>query len=291
MRSGLRALLREPLLHFLVLGAALFGTYRLSTARSADSDRILVSAGKLGSLAEAFRLTWQRAPSNSELQGLVTDYIREEVLVREAVRLGLDQDDPVVRRRLRTRMDIFFDDTAGIDPPTEPQLHAYLQAHPNGFRQESRTTFIQVYLSPERHGERMNADLRRVKAALERLAPDADPAQLGDQLMIDSRFEGSSEREVTRVFGEAFARELAAVPLDRWSGPLRSGYGLHLVHITDRVAGRSPRLEEVREAVQREWLSQETARAREAAYQALLRKVKVTVEPAPRETIAPSAAR
>ena len=286
-----RRLLREPLLHFLLLGAGLFAVYRLAIAPSTEANRIVVSAGKLRSLAETFRLTWQRPPTEAELHGLVMDHVREEVLVREAVRLGLDQDDAVVRRRLRTRMDVLLDDTAAVAPPTEAQLQAYLDAHPEAFRQETRTSFVQVYLSPERHGERLESDLRRLQASLEHLPPGTDPLLLGDPSMLDRRFDAASERDVARVFGEAFAHELATAPLDRWSGPLRSGYGIHFVRVTERVPGRAAKLEEVREAVQREWLSQETARAREAAYQALLRKMQVTVEPAPAETASPRARR
>jgi PPIC-type PPIASE domain len=288
--SAFRRLLREPLLHFLVLGAALFGVYRLASTRSSD-DRIVVSAGKVRSLAETFRLTWQRPPTDAELQGLVADHVREEVLVRQARRLGLEQDDTIVRRRLRTRMDIFFDDTAAIAPPTDAQLQAYLEAHSDAFRKESRTSFLQVYLSPERHGERMEGDLHRMKAALDHPRPGTDVAALGDPSMLDTRFDASSEREVVRVFGEEFARGLASAPLDRWSGPLRSGYGAHFVRVTERAPGRPAKLEEVREAVQREWLSQETTRAREAAYQALLRKYQVTVKPSAVETVSPRAGR
>jgi hypothetical protein len=289
--SPLRRLVREPLLHFLVLGAVLFGVHRLATGRSASDDRIVVSAGRLRSLAETFRLTWQRPPTEAELQGLVADHVREEVLVREAVRLGLDQDDPVVRRRLRTRMDILFDDTAAVAPPTEAQLQAYLDAHSDAFRIDDRTSFVQVYLSLERHGAQMEGDARRLKAELDRARPGAALAGLGDPSMLETRFHAASERDVARIFGEEFSKALADAPLDRWSGPLRSGYGVHFVLVSERVPGRPARLEEVREAVQREWLSQETARAREAAYQALLRKAKVTVEPGTVETVAPRAAR
>jgi len=291
LASRARSLLREPLLHFLLLGAALFGVYRLASTPPAAGNRIVVSAGKVRSLAETFRLTWQRPPTEAEFHGLVMDHVREEVLVREAVRLGLDQEDPVVRRRLRTRMDILLDDTAAVSPPTEAQLQAYLDAHPGAFRREDRTSFVQVFLSPERHGERLETDLRRLQASLQHLAPGADPLRMGDPSLLDGRFDAASEREVERNLGDAFARALVTVPLNSWTGPLRSTYGWHFVRVTERVAGRPAKLEEVREAVQREWLSQETARAREAAYQALLRKMEITVEPAPLETAGPRAGR
>jgi hypothetical protein len=272
----------------MVLGAALFGLYRLTSGRSAVDDRIFVSVGRQHSLAETFRLIWQRPPTEVEFKALVADYVREEVLVREAVRLGLNEDDSVVRRRLRTRMDVFFDDTALVAPPSDPQLQAYIDAHPEAFRTDERISFLQVYINPARHGAEVEESARRVKSELDR-AREADVAALGDQSMLGTRFDAVSERDVTRIFGDTFAKALAEAPLARWSGPIRSGYGVHFVKVHERVPGRPGRLEEVREAAQREWLSQETARARESAYQALLHRMKVTVEPETLETGAPRA--
>jgi hypothetical protein len=285
--SPLRGLLREPFLHFLLLGAAVFALYRVTSGRSSAEDQILVSVGRQQSLAETFRLIWQRPPTEAELQGLVADYVREELLVREAVRLGLDQDDPVVRRRLRTRMDVFFDDTVPVAPPTDAQLQAYVDAHPDAFRTDERITFTQVYLNPTRHGAQLEETARRLNRKLERALPETDVAALGDRSMLGSQFDAVTERDVTRIFGDDFAKALADAPLERWSGPIRSGYGVHFVKVHKRVRGRPARLEEVREAAQREWLSQETARARESAYQALLRKAKVTIEPGSLQTGAP----
>jgi hypothetical protein len=242
-------------------------------------------------MAETFRLIWQRPPTEPELEGLVADYVREEVLVREAVRLGLDQDDPVVRRRLRTRMDVFVDDTAPVAPPNDAQLQAYVDTHPDAFRLDARVSFTQVYLSPARHGAGIEEAARRLKGELERARPETDVGALGDRSMLDSQFDAASERDVTRIFGDAFAKALADAPLDQWSGPVRSGYGVHIVKVHERIPGRPARLEEVREAAQREWLSEETARARESAYQALLRQAKVNIEPGTLETGAPQAGR
>jgi hypothetical protein len=289
--SVLRRLLREPLLHFLVFGAAVFALYRVTSGRSAADNRILVSVARQRSLAETFRLIWQRPATEPELRALVADYVREEVLVREAVRLGLDQDDPVVRRRLRTRMDVFFDDTSPVALPTDAQLQAFVDAHPAAFRTDSRISFVQVYLSPARQGAQMEERARRVKEALDRAPPTTDGSALGDQSMLGTHFEAVSERDVSRIFGEEFAKALADAPLNGWSGPIRSGYGVHFVKVYERVPGRPARLEEVREGAQREWLAQETANAREGAYQALLGKVKVTIEPGIPETGTPRTAR
>jgi hypothetical protein len=289
--AGPSRLLRDPLFHFLVLGAALFGVYRLVSARSPGEQRIVVTAGTVRSLAEGFRATWQRPPTEGELQGLVADHLREEVLVREARRLGLDQDDAIVRRRLRTRMEIMLDDTAEIAPPTDLQLQEYLDRHPEDFQQDGRTTFVQLYLSPERRGARLEADLTRVKALLDRAGPGVDVVALGDPTLLDARFDAAPDRDLIRTFGPEFVRALATAPVDHWSGPVRSGYGAHFVRVLERVPGHPARLDEVREGVQREWLTRETARRREAAIEALLRRYQISVEPSAVETAVPRAAR
>jgi hypothetical protein len=278
-RPRLARLVREPLLHFFVLGAALFGLYHFASARSPVADRILVTVGTVRTLAETFRLTWQRPPTRSELDGLIANYVREEVLVREARRLGLDQDDTVVRRRLRTKMDILADDMAGISRPTDAQLQDFLDRHANAFRVDGRLSFSHVYLSPERHGQHLDAVVARVGTQLRKVGVAAKGEEFGDPILLDAEFDALPEREAARLFGDEFERALADASLGAWSGPVRSGYGLHFVLVRSRTAGRLARLDEVREAVEREWLNAETVRARDAFFERLRSDVQVEVEP------------
>ena len=116
-------ILREPLLHFLLLGAAIFGAYRLlSDARATQPGNIVVTQGRIEALVAAFTRTWQRPPTASEREGLIRDYIREEVYVREAIALGLDQDDMVIRRRLRQKLEFVSEDLTAPAEPTDGQL-------------------------------------------------------------------------------------------------------------------------------------------------------------------------
>ncbi len=161
VRSILRSLLREPLLYFLLIGVLLFAMdawLRPAPVAGAGRLEILVSEGRIRNLAQGFRRTWQRPPTRAELDGLVQDYIREEVLYREAKALGLDQDDTVIRRRLRQKMEFVSDDAAALDSPSDQDLADWLAAHPDAFRVEPRATFAQIYLDPRRHGDRLEAD-------------------------------------------------------------------------------------------------------------------------------------
>ena len=160
----LRSLLREPLVHFLLLGAALFllDAWLRPLSASSQGSEIVVGEARIRSLAQNFRRTWQRPPTRPELDGLIQDFVREEVLYREALALGLDKDDTIVRRRLRQKMEFIADEAAALAKPTDQELAAYLAAHAEAFRVEPRATFTQVYLDPRRRAETLEADAKRL---------------------------------------------------------------------------------------------------------------------------------
>ena len=272
-------ILREPLLHFLLLGAAIFGAHRLrSNAHATQPGNIVVTDGRIEALVAAFTRTWQRPPTASEREGLIRDYIREEVYVREAIALGLDQDDIVIRRRLRQKLEFVSEALTAQAEPTDGQLRAYLTAHPDAFRVEPRYTFRQVFLNPHRHGERLSRDAVRLLARLRQAGADPDAA--GDASLLDHSFEALPASLVADQFGDQFTAELGELPIGQWRGPVPSTYGAHLVLVDDRTDARVPVLEEVRDAVRRDWANAQRAEASEKYYQALLRRYTVTVEPA-----------
>jgi PPIC-type PPIASE domain len=270
-------LLKEPLLHFLLLGAAIFGTYRvLSDARATQPGSIVLTQGRIEALVEAFTRTWQRPPTASEREGLIRDYIREEVYVREAIALGLDQDDMVIRRRLRQKLEFVSEDLTAPAEPTDGQLSAYLAAHPDAFRVEPRYTFRQVFLDPRRRGDQLAHDAARLLARVRQAG--IDPDTLGDTSLLDRRFEALPASLAAEQFGDQFAAALGELPIGQWRGPVASTYGAHLVLVDDRTDGRVPALEEVHDVVRRDWANAQRTAASEKYYQALLRRYTVTVE-------------
>jgi len=276
----MKRILREPLLHFLVLGGALFAVAGL-VSRGDRAGRIVVSPGRIESLATAFSLTWQRPPTASELEGLIRDYVREEAAVREAVALGLDKDDVVIRRRLRQKLEFVSADVAARAEPTDQELRAFLEAHPGDFGVDPAFTFRHVFLDPSQHGESLARDEARLLAKLRRAGAAADVAAEGDPFLLGHAFDQLPAREVKSQFGDRFAASLDSLPTGRWEGPILSGYGAHLVFVHERIAGRLPPFEEVKEAVRRAWAAAQREAAIEQLYATLLRRYTVTVEKPP----------
>jgi hypothetical protein len=275
--TRLQKILREPLLHFLVLAAGLFLLYGVIAEPAAErSERIVVTEAKIGNLAEVFERTWRRPPTPAELDGLIEDHIKEEIFYREALALGLDRDDAVIRRQLRLKMQFISEDVAPPAEPTEVEVRAWLAEHADRFRNPSRISFTQVYLSPDRRGEDAWSDAERLLVALN--TGQSDPAEAGDPLLLEQDYRDLGAPDVERLLGQAFAARVAELPVGRWAGPVESGYGLHLVFVHERTPARLPDLDEIRDAVTWEWRAARREEANRAFYEALRARYEVTVE-------------
>jgi hypothetical protein len=275
----MKRILREPLLHFLLLGTAIFVVYgSVSKRSSAEPGKIVISAGQVASIAETFARTWRRPPTSQELEGLIRDRVQEEVYSREAMALGLDKDDTIIRRRLRQKMEFLTDDVAALAEPSDDQLGAYLKAHAEMFRVQQEFTFSQVYLNPERHGQNLVRDTAELLVQLQQAGDNTDVSELGDSFLLEHKFQSLPATEVVKQFGEKFAAKLGELPPGQWNGPIESGYGVHLVRISERTEGRMLELAEVRDAVRREWANARRLEANDKCYQELLKHYVVTIE-------------
>src|SRR5688500_19149041 len=208
----------------------------------------------------------QRSPDPSELDALIDDAVREEIFYREAKALGLDQDDTIVRRRLRQKLEFVSEDIEPVLEPTEAQLRAYLQAHPEKFRGEARYSLTQVYLNPQRHGPRLTDDIANMLGELRRMGAAADARKVGDPLLLEHRFDSVTASELVRLFGAGFEAALRSLPTHAWQGPVESGYGVHLVRIDDREDSGAASLEDVRDDVRREWIHGQRQQVNERFY-------------------------
>jgi hypothetical protein len=260
VRRQLAAFCREPLVHFLVIGGVLFLYWHVVGPRLATQPQsILITPAHVERIAQVWAKTHLRPPTAGELAGMVEQEIDEEILYRQAVALGLDRDDLVIRRRLATKMEFLTDDLAEAANPTDEQLQAFLLQHPDKFSLEPLTSFSQVYLDPSKRGARAAQDAENLLAQLNAKS-GADWKTLGDPLPLPNAYSEAATALVARAFGREFPKKLALLPVGRWSGPIESGFGLHLVLIQDRTPGKAQPLADVREAVVTEW---RTARRQE----------------------------
>jgi hypothetical protein len=289
-------LYKEPLIHFLALGGTLFILFNLlgddgeltsddsqsqeGGASRVISKEIVVSSGRIESLIAQFSKTWQRPPTAQEQQGLIDEFVREEVMYRQALKLKLDRDDPMVKRRMRQKLEFFTEDILTLAKPTDEVLAAYLDAHPDPYRQDSKFTFKQVYLNTQDRAETIEADVSSLLAELRAAGASADIRETGDRLMLEQEYQATSQFEIGRIFGEQFAKGLPAVETASWQGPVRSGFGVHLVFISERIDGRLPPLSEIREAVERDWSRVNREESNEAIYDKWLAEYEVTIEEA-----------
>jgi hypothetical protein len=270
-----KTVIKEPLLHFLLLGAAIFGAYHIVSSGDANKPgQIVVTQGRIDALITGFTRTWQRPPTQAELDGLIRDYVREAVCAREAIALGLDRDDVVIRRRLQQKLQFVSEDLVSQVQPTDKQLREYFQAHLDVFRTEPRFSFRQIYFAPEQHKD-MTGGLAQM---LDRLNAGKELKELGDPILLDHDFHSIPASDVARQFGDKFATKLEALSLGQWQGPIESAFGMHLVCVTDRKEGRLPHFEEVTRAVRREWTNAQRQEANNRFYQSLLDRYVVTIE-------------
>jgi hypothetical protein len=271
-------LLREPLLQFLALGAVLFALYGFAGKRGVEvPEKIVVSASQAASLGDGFVRTWRRPPNEQELQSLIEDYIRDEILYREGRAAGLDRDDVIIRRRVRQKME-FLADEMSTPEPSDAQLAAYLASNTERFRAEDRLTFRQVFLSITRRADTIESDSKQLAGILARADGAVDATALGDAFLLGEEFRDVSPSKLTSIFGESFAKQISVMEEGRWQGPISSGFGQHFVFISERVSGNLPPLDAVRPLVHREWANARRLEAEQKLYASLRNRYEIVVE-------------
>ena len=268
-------LLREPLLHFLLIGTALFVLFGLVSPGDSDSKRIVVTQAQVDDLVRQYQSLWSRAPTAVELQRLIETQVHDELVYREGRSLGLDRDDAVIKRRVRQKYDLMAEEENSLGAPTDAQLEGYRVAHPAQFMQPAVVSFDQVFFNQATTSPEV---LDVARAALVR---GAEPASQGQSSLLPTHVTDSALDLVARDFGTQLAKEIATVPVGQWVGPLISGYGVHLVRVNARSAAELPPLAQVRASVEREWENDQRNRAREASYARLRADYTVVVEGRP----------
>jgi hypothetical protein len=284
--SPLLELLREPVIHFFVLGLVAFGLHGVLEKRpDTAEDPFLVEVTSAD--IEWFRTMWTkrmgREPTVEELRGQVHQLIREQILSREAVSMGLDEGDMVVRRRLAQKMDFLFRDLSDITEPSDGELQAYLQENPSTYEIPARMSFTHVYFNTDKRGE--EGATEAVRLVVERLNANEgvppDVSEMGDPFLLQSRYSDKSQVEIRGEFGPKFAKTLWELDPRKWHGPVASGYGLHAVYVLERFDAKLPDFSDLRERLKADWMSERQREIARKAYEGLRGRYRVLLEGLP----------
>ena len=275
----MKRLLREPLVHFLLIGAALFGIYKFTPAAgtsSAPQREIRLSLDELAQLALLFQSQWRRPPTPQELERLVENKVQQEILYREALAMGLDRDDEIVKRRMAQKMQFLAEDVAAAREPTTAELRSWFEQNSGRFAQPPRLSFRHLYFSPDRRGARAKEDAAQALAKLAGQPVDTKAAAgLADPFMFQDHYRDRAPDYLGKELGPQFALAVAKLPPGSWQGPIASGFGWHLVFVDTAIPGRVPPFEEIEPDVKIAWLAEQKALAWQKAYKDMRTKYTV----------------
>jgi len=287
----MKLLLREPLLHFLLIGAALFGFYSLASSgrpATAPSTEIRLSLDEIRQLTMLYQSQWRRLPTPQELEKLVENKVQQEVLYREALAMGLDRDDEIVKRRMAQKMQFLAEDIAAAREPTTAELQSWFDKNSAKFAQPPRLSFRHLYFSPDRRGAGARDDAEQALAKLAGQPVDAKiAASFADPFMFQDFYRDRAPDYLAKEFGPPFALALARLKPGSWQGPVESGFGWHLVFVDTLIPGRVPAFDEVESDVKTAWLGEQKALAWDKSYKDMRAKY-VVLLPAPPENSAAS---
>jgi len=284
---------REPLVHFLAIGAALFVIYAYWGQQGTEEQgkTITITAGEIEWLSDSWQTRWNRPPTQQEREGLINQYLKEMILYREAVAMGLDRDDTVIRRRLAQKLEFLSQDLISPTPPSEEELQAYFAEHIDRYQQPDLITFTHIYFDPDKRGNQTLKDAETAKAEMIALQqPPQDVRSFGDQFMLQSYYPERSEAEVAKLFGSGFAGPVFELTPHEWHGPVLSGYGTHLVYVHDLRKAPPPDFTEFEEQLKEDWGNDQREKLNDQFLASLMGRYDVTIEEVPVEEL-PGAAR
>jgi len=291
--SIFKRFLREPLVHFVLIGAVLFGLYSFGSGSGtapASSKQIRLTLDEIAQLALVFKSQWRRDPAPEDLERMVENRVQQEILYREALAMGLDKDDEIVKRRMALKMQFLAEDVAAAREPTTAELKSWFDENSAKFAQPPRLSFRHLYFSPDRRGARAREDAAQALAKLTGQPEDSKLVRsLADPFMFQEYYRDRAPEYLGKEFGPQFALAVAKLPPGSWQGPIESGFGWHLVFVDTVIPGSIPAFEEVEPDVKIEWLGEQKAQAWERAYRDMRAKYTVLL-PAPPDSEGASAA-
>ena len=284
MHNTIVRLIKEPLVHFLVIGAAIFVLYGFMGQQDVEEQErtITITAGEIGWLTDTWAKRWNRPPTTEERAGIIDQYLREMILYREAVAMGLDRDDTVIRRRLAQKLEFLSQDLITPQPPTEEELQSYFKSHIDRYQAPDLITLTHVFVDPDLRGDQTLVDAEVIKKQLQALKePPQDARSYGYTFMLQSYYPERSEAELLKLFGSGFARSVFELATRQWHAPVLSGYGTHVVYVHDHQEAEPPAFAEAEVQVRQEWESDKRKQLNEQFVASMIARYDVTIEEVP----------
>lgn len=275
--------LREPLVQFLVLGAAIYVVYGLFGAEGEEAQEytIVVDGPRLEAMVSAWQSRMQRPPTQQELDGLVNQYIREEILYREAKAMGLGEDDPITRRRMAQKLEFLTRDVARLKEPEPGEVESFFETNVERYRSPALITFSHVFFDPDKRADTVLGDAEQMLVELQQLGePPEESQERGDRFMLQSYYPQKTELEIRKQLGSGFAESVFNLEAGRWHGPVLSGYGVHLVYVYERLEAADPEFAEVRERVYADWQAEQQDTLNEEYYESLKNRYTIVIDAA-----------
>ena len=288
MSNRLTRLFKEPLIQFLIIGAAIYGAYALFGTPEEDyrDNIILVDSNRINAMISEWESRWQRPPTRQEIDGLIQQYIKEDVLYRQAVSMGLNEDDPITRRRMAQKLEFLTSDLAQMQVPAEGELEAFFEENEENYRDPDRISFSQIFIDPDARGDATLDDADELLAQLKTEGePTEETLQKGDRFMLQNYFAAASELDIRRQLGSGFAESVLALEPGQWHGPVLSGYGVHLVYVFAFQAAPAPQFEAVRERVLEDWHTVKREEFNEQFLESLKERFEIIVDELPADRL------
>jgi parvulin-like peptidyl-prolyl isomerase len=273
--------LRLPLVQFVLVGIGIYLIYAFVARQNEEQDdtTIVVSAQQVALMEANWQKRWMRAPTPEELDGQIKQTVQESMLYREAVAMGLDKNDPVIRRQLAMKLERLVQELVSGVEPTEEELKAYFETHKADYLDPERITLTQIFFDPDKRGDATLTDAETLKLKLQSMSnPAEDGKDLGDSFMLQSYFPGRTQMEIAKVLGGGFAESVFKLSEGEWHGPVLSGYGAHLVYLHGRLKAQPPEFDPIRDRVLVDYMTQKRIDARDLFIEGLFEKYEVVIE-------------
>ncbi len=281
LREKIVILIREPFFHFLVIGVVVYFLYGFfgNQAGIEPDNTITVTASQIDWLEQTWQKRWNRPPTPKEKQGLIDAYVKESIMYQQALAIGLDRDDTIIRRRLAQKLEFLTRDLTEIASPSKEELRTYFDMHQDQYRTPASLSFTHVYFSTDK---RQSQTVQDAKDALAKLQAESELTQsfkdMGDAFMLQQYYPDKTQQEILRLFGDEFSQKTFQIPVGKWTGPVESAYGLHLVYVHGRVESTMPDLADLQDRVLQDWASDKRREINEKFYASLLSRYEVIVE-------------